>query len=144
MHNTNQWVLCMDTLPHWVSHKYAPPPGDTIYHYPLAAQHSDSGCGSYSDMLSCWHRMYAHTYIHTYLLNEWKGMGLTKNAQWWKHYRTGLLSLCRTDIICVWYRDYKITVYLSSQHYRPNEHKWSSTHSIIIPLSCVPYRLRVD
>ena len=46
--------------------KYAPPPpGDTIYHYPLAARHSDSGCGSYSDMLSCWHRMYAHTYIHT-------------------------------------------------------------------------------
>ena len=45
--------------------KYAPLPGDTTYHHPLSAQYSGSGCAAYSNMLRCWHRMYAHTYILT-------------------------------------------------------------------------------
>ena len=62
----------MDTLPHWVSHKVCTTTWWCNSHHPLGAQHSDSGCGSYSDMLSCWYRMYAHTYIHTYWISEWE------------------------------------------------------------------------
>ena len=44
-----------------------------LYHHPLGAHHSDSRCGSYNDMLNCWYRMYAHTYIHTYWKSEGNG-----------------------------------------------------------------------
>ena len=50
--------------------------------------------------VTCWTAGTGCMHIHTYIHTEWvKGMGLTNNVQWWKYYRTELLSLCGTDII---------------------------------------------